>query len=39
MVMVTTLVVLAVDELDALLLAAQWMAGRYKMPVETFLCV
>ena len=39
MVLVTTLIVQAASELDAQLIAAQWMAGRYMMPTETFLCL
>jgi hypothetical protein len=39
MVLVTTLSIEAIDEQDALLIAAQWMAGRYHMPIETLLCM
>lgn len=35
----TTLNINAVDELDALLIAAQWMAARHKMVTETLLCI
>lgn len=39
MLLVTTLNVMAIDEQDALLIAAQWMAARYLMVIETLLCL